>query len=160
MRNLIILIAVAVILVGVVVFLYTRDSEEASILSPTPTLTSTPTAEETPIPLPTVSESKVTVTYSDSGYSPAEIQIKKGDTVVFDNKSPKMMWTASAVHPTHKAYPGSDIANCGTSSQNGMFDACKGYGTGESWEFRFNEQGTWKYHNHLQPTHFGTIIVE
>jgi len=83
-----------------------------------------------------------------------------GDTVVFDNKGSKMMWTASAVHPTHKAYPDSDIAKCETPSQAGIFDACRGYGPGELWEFKFNEQGTWKYHNHLQPSHTGTIIVE
>lgn len=160
MKNLIILTIVVVVLVGVVVFLYTRDSEEIPVLSPTLTLTPTPTVEGTPIPLPTVSGSKATVTYSDSGYSPAEVKIKKGDTVVFDNKSSKMMWTASAVHPTHKAYPGTDTAKCGTSSQNGMFDACKDYGPGELWEFKFNEQGVWKYHNHLQPTHTGTIVVE
>ena len=71
-----------------------------------------------------------------------------------------MMWTASAIHPTHKAYPSSDIEKCGTQSQANIFDACKGYGQGESWGFRFDEVGTWKYHNHLQPNHTGTIVVE
>jgi len=70
------------------------------------------------------------------------------------------MWTASAFHPTHKAYPGSDIAKCGIQSQIGIFDACRGYGSGESWEFKFDEQGTWKYHNHMQANHSGTIVVE
>ena len=148
MKQLIILTIVAVALIGIVVFLYTRNSGEVPTLSPTST------------PLPTVLGSKVTVTYSDSGYGPATVTVKKGDTVVFDNKGSKMMWTASAVNPTHKAYPDSDIAKCETPSQAGIFDACRGYGPGELWEFKFNEQGTWKYHNHLQPSHIGTIIVE
>ena len=170
MKQLILLVVVAVVLVGVVVFLYSRDIVEAPTefsrsgdahtpRTPTPTPTVTPLiTETTPVPLPTVS--KITVTYSDSGYSPAEITVKKGDTVVFINRGSKMMWTASAVHPTHKVYPSSDIAKCGTPSQNGIFDACKGYEQGESWEFKFNETGTWKYHNHLQSTHTGTIMVE
>lgn len=158
MQKLIILTIVAILLVGVSVFLYTKDGSEVAVLSPTPT--PTPTAEVTPIPLPTTSESRITVTYSDSGYNSSEVKIKKGDSVVFENKGSKMMWTASAMHPTHKVYPGTDIAKCGTSEQGIMFDSCKGYGADESWEFRFNELGTWKYHNHLQPNHFGAIIVE
>ena len=155
MKNLII---VAVVLIGIVVFLYMRNGEEGPVSSPTSTPTST--AGETPTPLPTVSELKVTVIYSDSGYSPIDVKIKKGDTVVFDNNSSKMMWTASAVHPTHKAYPGSDIAKCETPAQASIFDTCGGYAPDELWEFKFNESGTWKYHNHLQPNHAGTVIVE
>jgi len=159
MKQLIILTIVAVALIGIVVFLYTRDSGEVSTLSPTPTPTPTPVSEESPLPLPTVLESKVTVTYSDSGYSPATITVKKGDTVVFDNKGSFSMWTASAFHPTHKAYPGSGIEMCGTNTLVAIFDACREYGAGESWEFQFNEAGTWKYHNHLQPNHTGTVVV-
>lgn len=163
MKKLIILTTVAILLVGIVVFLYTRNSGEVPTLSPTPT--PTPTTEGMPMPLPTDVPAQPgfikEISYSDNGFSPSILTISVGESVRFFNEGNRLlMWPASAVHPTHKAYPGTDIAKCGTSSQNGMFDACKGYGTGESWEFRFNEQGTWKYHNHLQPTHFGTIIVE
>lgn len=162
MKNIIILVSVAIILVGVVVFLYSGDTIEAPTPTPIPTPTVEEVSESSPqvFPTTTPSISTVTVTYSDSGYSSSTVTIKRGDTVVFEDKSSRMMWTASAVHPTHKAYPGSDIAKCGISEQSGIFDACKAYGSGESWEFRFNEQGTWKYHNHLQPNHTGTIIVE
>lgn len=156
--KLIIITIVAIVLVGIIIFMFSKDTVEAPVVSPYPT----PPIEETPTPSPTPTPavSKVTVTYSDSGYSPAIVVFKKGGTIVFKNQSSIMMWSASALHPTHKAYPGSDIAKCGTSSQIGIFDACKDYGSGESWEFRFNEQGTWKYHNHLQSNHTGTIIVQ
>lgn len=162
MKQLIILTIIAVALVGVVVFLYRpapeRPSPEVDVpLSPSP---SGPVSAPQQQDNVGSGELGAGVTYSDSGYSPARVKIKKGDTVVFDNKSSKTMWTASAVHPTHKAYPGSDIAKCGTTQAAGLFDACKGYGLGESWEFRFDEQGTWRYHNHLQPGHTGTITVE
>ena len=38
---------------------------------------------------------------------------KKG-TVIWKNESSNPMWTASAMHPTHKVYPGTDISACGT----------------------------------------------
>src|SRR3989344_1358485 len=42
----------------------------------------------------------VGVTYSNSGFSPAEITINKGDTVRFVNSVDLNMWVASAMHPT------------------------------------------------------------
>ena len=156
MVKIISLTIIAIVLVGVAVFLYSGDTVQAPTPTSTPTSTPTPTTDETPTP----TVSGATVIYSDSGYSPSNIRVNKGDTVVFRNTGTKMMWTASAVHPTHKTYPGSNIAFCGTPQSTGAFDACKGYGLGESWEFKFNEQGTWKYHNHMQANHTGTIIVE
>jgi plastocyanin len=94
---------------------------------------------------PTTTESMM-VTYSDSGFSPASITVKVGDTVTFKNQSGKSMWVASAPHPTHTAYP--------------EFDAKKGVAMGESYMFTFTKAGTWEYHNHLNPTSFGTIVVE
>lgn len=160
MKKLIISTIVAIALVGVVVFLFLRDTSEVPIVSPYPTPPTEEVQTPSPIPTPTPAALKVTVTYSDSGYSPAAITVKRGGTIIFDNKSSRIMWSASAVHPAHKVYPGSGIEKCGTSEQASIFDACKGYGFGESWEFKFNEQGTWKYHNHLQSSHTGTIIVE
>ena len=64
------------------------------------------------------------------------------------------MWTASAVHPTHRAYP--TTGGCLGST----FDACKGVQPGASWSFRFDIAGTWKYHNHLNPNNTGAIVVE
>ncbi len=154
-------ISLVVVVVAVAAGVIFRNAKEsiAPILTPTPT----PVSEKSPLPFSTPIASKaVVVTYTDSGYSPSTIRIKKGDELIVDfkNTSSKMMWTASAVHPTHKAYPGSDIAKCGTLSGVDMFDSCKGYELGESWAFLFDKQGTWKYHNHLQPAHTGTIIVE
>lgn len=99
------------------------------------------------------------VSYSDSGFSPVSLEIKKGDTIVFSNQSGREVWPASALHPTHTVYPGSDIKKCGTEDAGVIFDACRGLAAGESWPFQFNEVGEWKYHNHLNPNDFGTIKV-
>jgi plastocyanin len=94
------------------------------------------------------------VTYTDTGYAPATLQIKKGETVVFKNQSSQSMWIASAFHPTHTAYP--TTGGCLGST----FDACKGVQPNENWSFKFDISGTWKYHNHLSPGDIGTIIVQ
>lgn len=94
------------------------------------------------------------VTYTDTGYSPSSIKIKVGTTVTFKNESTQAMWTASAMHPTHTVYP--TTGGCIGST----FDACKGIQPGESWSFKFDIAGSWKYHNHLNPSHFGTVVVE
>jgi plastocyanin len=103
-----------------------------------------------------------TVEITANGFSPSEIKIKKGDTVTWMNKDASPHWPASAAHPTHTVYPGSDIKKCGTSAQFGIFDACKGLATGESFSFKFDQIGTWKYHDHLKPAapFFGSVVVE
>ena len=113
----------------------------------TPPVTETPPANHT-------------VTYSNSGFSPSVVTIQRGNTVTFTNNSSGQMWTASAIHPTHRVYPGTDIDQCGSAPTGTMFDACTGTSPRNSWPFTFQNAGTWKYHNHLNPGHTGTIIVE
>ena len=80
-----------------------------------------------------------TITYTDAGYSPSPLEINTGDTVIFKNESSQSMWPASAMHPTHKDYP--TTGGCLGST----FDACKGVQPGESWPFKFDIAGNWKY---------------
>lgn len=88
---------------------------------------------------------KVVVTYTDTGYSPKSVIVKKGTTVVFMNDSSGGMWTASALHPTHQLLPG--------------FDQLESTGKGTSYEYTFSKVGTWKYHNHVKATDFGSVMV-
>lgn len=104
-------------------------------------------------PLP-VQEEDYAVTYTDAGYSPATMTVKKGETVTFTNRSSQSMWTASATHPTHRGYP--TTGGCLGST----FDACKGVQPGDSWSFQFAVSGIWNYHNHVNPGDTGTIVVE
>lgn len=91
-----------------------------------------------------------TVEIINNEFRPAVVKIKKGDSVTWINKMAAVSsWPASAVHPIHKVYPGSGIEKCGTAQAVGIFDACRGLKTGESWIFTFNEVGSWKYHDHM-----------
>ncbi len=124
-----------------------------------------PVAAEPPAalpPPPPPSEGQVasanTIEITASGFSPGPLTIKVGETVTFTNKDAVQHWPASAAHPTHVVYP--EPGGCIGSK----FDACKGLAEGESFEFAFNEKGSWKYHDHLNccsdPAFFGTIVVE
>ncbi|MEK7107874.1 MAG: DoxX family membrane protein [Patescibacteria group bacterium] len=104
--------------------------------------------------LPSPFATEQVVTFTDTGYSPNTLIIKNGETVVFKNQSSRTMWPASAMHPTHREYP--TTGGCLGST----FDACKGVQPSDSWSFKFDFIGAWKYHDHLNPGNTGTIIVQ
>ena len=91
---------------------------------------------------------------TSEGFSPNPLTITQGSTVTWINKDTNEHWPASAMHPTHAVYP--EPGGCIGSK----FDACGGLKEGESWSFTFNEKGTWNYHDHLDVSKFGKIIVE
>lgn len=102
-------------------------------------------------------KSGATVTYSSKGFSPSSVTIKKGETVTFVDEGTGKMWVASAMHPDHKAYDGTTLSVHCPNTDGTAFDQCA---TSGSYTFAFDKAGTWKYHNHVSSTHFGTIIVE
>lgn len=87
-----------------------------------------------------------TVIYDSNGFAPKSITVKVGTTVTWKNTGNKMMWVASAAHPTHQELPG--------------FDQLEATGKGTSYSYTFTKQGTWKYHNHASPGETGTVVVE
>ncbi|MBI5229736.1 MAG: hypothetical protein HY981_00295 [Candidatus Magasanikbacteria bacterium] len=101
-----------------------------------------------------------TITYDDNGFSPTPLTVKMGTNVTFKNNSSSDFWPASAVHPTHEAYPGSSITKCETSAAKTIFDACAGVAKGTSWTFIFKEKGSWNYHDHLKAGRYGKVVVE
>lgn len=156
-----ILIIAAIIVIGFIVLRGPAEApieplgeEEESVSNEVPA----PGSEGTPEMVVTGENATQVITYTDSGYSPSPITIKAGDTVTWRNQSSRTMWTASAIHPTHKVYPGSDIQKCGSGEV--IFDACQGIAPGAEWSFTFTNAGTWGYHNHLQASHTGKVIVE
>ena len=121
--------------------------------------TAQPSASEPATPeQPATSQAPVvkenSVTYMGSGFSPSTLKVKKGETVTFKNQSSRAMWTSSSMHPSHRDYP--TTGGCLGST----FDACKGIQPNENWSFKFDIVGTWKYHNHVNPSDTGTIVVE
>jgi plastocyanin len=113
---------------------------------PTPTPQPGPAPTPTPTPNPTSQPQTHTISMTDAGFSVGTLTINKGDTVTFKNNGTKAIWPASAPHPTHTDYP--------------EFDPKQAVAVGGSWSFTFTKVGTWRYHDHLNSTRFGTIIVK
>lgn len=88
---------------------------------------------------------RANITYGAGGFNPKTVVVSVGTTVVWTNQSDSEMWVASAQHPTHQLLPG--------------FDALKGFARGEFYEYTFEKIGSWKYHNHLNASDFGTVEV-
>ena len=140
------IVVVIIVIAGAGWYLYSAQNQAPapeSVSSGTPTATPSPTP--TPAPSSIVAK-EVTVDITASGFSPAEVRIKAGDTVKFINKDTKKRWPASGPHPQHTTCPG--------------FDAKPGINPGESYSFTFTEVKTCPMHDHLDPTQFGKIIVE
>lgn len=86
------------------------------------------------------------VSYNGTAFSPSKLEIKNGDIVRFKNDSDKDFWPASSPHPAHTDYP--------------EFDPKKKLAPNSIWEFKFTKSGTWKFHDHLVPSAYGSITVE
>jgi len=114
---------------------------------------------KTPQSVPTTPSGNV-IEITSSGFSPETITIGVGETVTWINKKSGISRPATDIHPTHFIYPGSDIKKCGTVEAESIFDACRILAQEETYEFTFNEEGSWRYHDHLNPRTRGTIIVE
>lgn len=167
-KNLVIIVLAILVLAGVGYYFFTKF--RVSTLSPELSQPTTQQVSEdlitptSPTPQATstteVAPKEVIIKITANGFEPEEVEITKGTKVTWINEQPNPSWPASAVHPTHEVYPGSSIKKCGTPEQNKIFDACRGLKQGESWGFVFNEVGEWYYHDHLNPSWKGEIIVK
>lgn len=145
-RYLVIIIAAIVIITGAYYFLGEKKSSEdrsssqnqpSGQAAPTPTPTLTPPAEN--------KEAKIIKMDAD-GFSPSNLTIKVGETVIFKNEDARDRWPASAMHPTHQVCPG--------------FDSLKPVKTGETYSHTFTEAKECPFHDHIIPSLRGKITIE
>lgn len=94
------------------------------------------------------------VSYTDRGFEPNTVTIKKGDTIRFTNNSREDLWVA-ATGGAGALYP--NITNgCGSSA----LDTCRVLKPLEFWEFTFDTAGTWSYQNNRDTTVTGHVRVQ
>jgi plastocyanin len=146
-KSLVIGIILIIIVIGIF-FLFPSTNDSPSSLQ----------SSNNPPTLPPSSNNEISM--SSSGFSPPTLTIQSGEIVKFKAIDSSNRWPASAMHPTHTVYPNSNINKCGTTEEYTIFDSCQGISEGENYEFTFTEIGEWGYHDHLQPSKFGKIIVE
>ncbi len=85
------------------------------------------------------------IDYTDSGYTPATLTVKVGQTITVKNSSSAAMSFNSDPHPIHTSFSELNL---------GKIDA------GGSKTLTLNKAGTYTYHNHLKASHKGSIVVE
>ncbi|MCR4328500.1 MAG: hypothetical protein NUV53_03200 [Patescibacteria group bacterium] len=108
--------------------------------------------ESIAVPLDTISDvsmhtsQEFFVVYDANGFLPKTITVKKGDTVVFQNRTGTRVSVASDDHPTHLRYPDFDQYR---TDQKGL----------DVFRFVFTKVGTWGYHDHLNANMVGMVIV-
>lgn len=86
-----------------------------------------------------------TVKITSSGFTPESITIKAGESVTWTNDDSANHIVASNPHPTHTDYPPLNI---------GLIKP------GDSKSLSFPTAGTYKYHDHLNPSLTGSVTVQ
>ncbi|HAT68829.1 MAG: hypothetical protein A2481_04380 [Candidatus Yonathbacteria bacterium RIFOXYC2_FULL_47_9] len=111
----------------------------------TQTTTAKPASGATSI-APTMTKSGAyLVSYTDSGFVPAKIEIQKGKSVHFVNNSNKAM-SLTTVDPNSQVFR--------------EFNQEGSVGRGGTYDFTFLTEGTWWYVNRNSQKELGTIIVK
>lgn len=126
-----------IIIVAVGGFFWIQNSSTDRYMPPPP---------ETDTEKTVIAPTETIITYNTNGFSPKEVTIAKGGTVVFQNKTGKPASIASGPHPTHTNYPEFDQYK---TDQRGR----------DEFRFVFEKVGLWGYHDHLNATMTGTVIV-
>ncbi len=166
---------VVVVIAAVGAFLLYQNMQQPSITDKAPVAEVIPAAPSTPdAPIvdvtatdasssvavtPTSTPAPVTITLSDKGFSPQKISVTKGTTVTFVNSSSEKMDIASAPHPTHNGYDGTNrTTHCATGySGPKPLDQCT---PSTTFSFTFDKAGSWPYHNHFNASQYGIVDVK
>jgi plastocyanin len=99
----------------------------------------------TPTPNGFIKSSEQIISLSSKGFSPPTLIVNVGTKVGWINNSGVDGDIESDPHPTHTSYPPINF---------GVFSS------GSLVEIVFDKPGTYHYHNHLNPSQKGTVIVQ
>lgn len=94
------------------------------------------------------------VSYTDGGFEPAHLTMKRGEVVRFTNNSSNDLWIAPDGSNV-QIYPKSGSA-CGSSA----LDSCEPFTPQDFWEFSFDVAGAWHVVNNLDKAKGASVTVE
>lgn len=138
-------IVVLAIAAGAIVLTQGKDKEPASNTAKTDTAQESKTESSPAETAAPQRGSTVAISYTDNGFSPAQVTVKSGTTVTIKNESSGALQFDSDPHPQHTDNEELNVNNVPP---------------GDSETFVANRKGTFGYHNHLNASDTGTIIVE
>lgn len=138
-------IVIAAIIIISSVYLFEKSAKTPYQAPVVTTITTSPSAAQTTTGTPSANQAQNTVTLTTSGFAPATLTVKVGDTVTWSNKSGMTATINSNPHPVHTDYSPLNLGQ---------------FSDGSSVTLSFPKAGTYGYHNHLNPGETGTIIVQ
>jgi plastocyanin len=145
-KSLVAVIVLILVVLAAGAYGLTRNAKPAAVDTTTSTVEDTPDASSTAeTTAPAEQTSEHVITYSNSGFSPSKITLNAGDTITIKNTSSKTLDFDSDPHPVHTD---DRELNIGTVEP------------GETKTAKLTTKGTWGYHNHLNSTETGTIVVQ
>lgn len=133
-----------VILVAGYFLLSNRSPQTQTNLVPTPTESASPSPQSSPA-TSSAQIQTTTVKITSSGFVPATVTIKAGDSVTWTNDDTSVHTVNSSPHPTHTDYAPLNLNQLKA---------------GESKSLTFPQAGTYKYHDHLRPSLTGSVVVQ
>lgn len=136
-------IVIALIVIGGI-FIFNKNYSPSLPTTLTPTQTKTQPSTAISGSLTTTNQQNI-ITLTQDGFLPATLTVKTGITVAWENKSGVDATVDSDPHPTHTNYP---VLNLGALPDGGKLSLV------------FDKPGTYGYHNHLNPSQTGTIVVQ
>lgn len=128
-------------IIGVIVFLLNNQQAKAPTSNQTETTSDTSNTSDEGAAAPS---ERMTITFKDGGFEPETITVKKGTAITVKNESSRDVKFSSADHPTHRL---NSEMNLDTLSP------------GESTSYTATKVGTWGYHDHLDSSKTGVVIV-
>ena len=138
-----------IVLTGAFLLVSNQSKMQNKTATSTPTVTHTnPVVQTSPTATDGakgINRERVTVTLTNSGFTPATVSVKAGSVVTLINKSGSVATVNSDPHPTHRNYPPINLGE---------------FSDGTSVQLTFDTPGTFTYHNHLNPSFTGTVVVE
>jgi len=148
-----IVVVIAVLAVLAVVNNGTLNGTGPLNFGPTPTGTQAPqgasplqqSGENNPTPTEQTLENEVFLDVTSQGFIPKELTVNTGTKVTFRNVSGQTIAVASDPHPQHTSYPPLNLGQVVN---------------GNTVSLVFDKSGTYNYHNHLNPSQKGTIVVQ
>ena len=91
------------------------------------------------------STAAATITYGSNGFSPGTVTLKSGQTLAITNSSNQEIQMDSDPHPTHTDNPELNVGSIAA---------------GQTKTVTLTKVGNWGYHNHLDPSQTGRIVVQ
>lgn len=148
MKKIAIIVGVVLVLgLGAIVLANNDDQNKDTAETNTPTTnqTSGNSASNNNGDTPVSSSDGTTITYNGSSFSPSRLSVKAGTEVTIVNNSDRELEFSSDPHPVHTDNPELNES------------AIK---PGETKTIKPTKTGTWGFHDHLNSSVTGTLVVE